>query len=181
MQYASTLEYALIGLLKQKARSGYDLRKEFASTPMRHYSDSPGSIYPALRRLQARGWINAGSEERGRKRQVFRVSAAGSREFTKWLQTLPRRDDIIWGMEEVVLRFAFHSGNVPPSVTRHFLETLRSELTAYIEELRQYAKESGLDKQDSTGALAFANGIEGYLAALAWTKRACKKFTETKS
>jgi DNA-binding PadR family transcriptional regulator len=54
MNSASTLEFALTGLLRQKPQSGYDLRKTFTDTAMRHYSDSPGSIYPAMRRLQAR-------------------------------------------------------------------------------------------------------------------------------
>lgn len=37
--------------------SGCDLRKVFATTGMRHCSDSSGSICPALKRLEARGWI----------------------------------------------------------------------------------------------------------------------------
>jgi DNA-binding PadR family transcriptional regulator len=42
MKTASPLEFALIGLLRHRAQSGYDLRKTFIDTAMRHYSDSPG-------------------------------------------------------------------------------------------------------------------------------------------
>jgi len=181
MAQTSALEYALVGLLKQKPQSGYDLRKEFATTPMRHYSDSPGSIYPALRRLQARTWVKANSQTEGRKRQLFRVTAVGDRAFTAWLQQPPTRDDLIWRMEEVTLRFAFHSGNVPVTATRHFLEVLEHELAAYVGELRRYASQSGLANQNSTGALAFASGIAGYESDLNWAKRTRRKFTEKKS
>ena len=75
-KFASTLEMAMLGLMKQKQHSGYDLRKTFATTAMRHYSDSPGSIYPVLRRIEARDWIEpatvtAVQPEDRRRRQDF--------------------------------------------------------------------------------------------------------------
>ena len=76
MKTASTLEFALVGLLRQKVQSGYDLRKTFTETAMRHYSDSPGSIYPALKRLQARGWIEAEPKD-SRGREAFHLSQEG--------------------------------------------------------------------------------------------------------
>ena len=48
----SQLGYALLGLIHQQPLSGYDVKKIFASTPMAGFSDSPGAIYPALRRLE---------------------------------------------------------------------------------------------------------------------------------
>src|ERR1700675_3621423 len=82
MANSSTLEMALLGLLGQKPQSGYDLRKTFATTAMRHYSDSPGSIYPALRRLESRGLIASASADDGRapdarRRQEFALTQAG--------------------------------------------------------------------------------------------------------
>ena len=44
--YSPTLlGYVLLGLLNQLPRSGYDVRLEMESTPMAHFSSSPGSIY----------------------------------------------------------------------------------------------------------------------------------------
>jgi DNA-binding PadR family transcriptional regulator len=84
MKNVSTLEFALIGLLRQKAQSGYDLRKTFTETAMRHYSDSPGSIYPALRRLHTKGLIEAEPRDR-RGREVFHLAAAGVEALLDWL------------------------------------------------------------------------------------------------
>ncbi|MGZ4787463.1 MAG: PadR family transcriptional regulator [Terriglobales bacterium] len=178
MLRASPLEYALIGLLKQKPQSGYDLRKQLVTTPMRHFSDSPGSIYPALRRLQSRNWLKATSDGTGRKRQSFRVTKTGERVFAAWLQQPVTREDVTWGMGEVMMRFAFQDGNVPRQITVRLLDQLEAELAAYVRELREYAKQSGLANSHSTGALAFASGVGGYEVQLAWTKRTRKKLLE---
>ena len=46
------LDYAILGLIHEKAQTGYQIRKIFAETAMGNYSSSPGTIYPALNRLQ---------------------------------------------------------------------------------------------------------------------------------
>ena len=106
MKNTSTLEYALIGLLRQKAQSGYDLRKTFVETAMRHYSDSPGSIYPALRRLARKGLIEAEPKDR-RGREVFHLTAAGVEALLEWLGQGVTRDSVVLGVKELMLRFAF--------------------------------------------------------------------------
>jgi len=182
MTPASTLEYALLGLLRQQARSGYDLRKMFATTPMGHFSDSPGSIYPALRRLAARGWI-APSAKGGdpRKRQVFTVTRAGTHAFIDWLRQPVTREDIIRRVDELHLRFAFLDGNVERPVTVRFLEDLERELTAYVRELKAHAKIFPPEVRSSTGYLVFTLGVAGYQQQLAWARRVRKQFTEALS
>jgi DNA-binding PadR family transcriptional regulator len=176
MKNSSSLEYALLGLLRQKAQSGYDLRKLFATTPVRHFSDSPGSIYPALRRMQGRKWLSASNADSGaRKRQVFRVTRAGERALVEWLSRPITRDDVIWGLDEIVLRFAFLDGNVERKVTGKFLRQLERELEAYTAELREYAANFSSEMKFTTGAMAFNNGLDGYQAQLAWVRRVRKE------
>src|SRR5471030_720721 len=105
MKTASTLEFALVGLLRHQAQSGYDLRKTFTETAMRHYSDSPGSIYPALRRLRTKGLIEAEPKDR-RGREVFHLTAAGVSALLEWLSQDVTRDDVVWRAWELMLRFA---------------------------------------------------------------------------
>jgi DNA-binding PadR family transcriptional regulator len=175
----SSLEYALLGLLKQSPQSGYDLRKLFASTPVRHFSDSPGSIYPALRRLQARKWL-AGSAEKNnaRKRQVFRITRAGEHALIEWLGRPITREDVIWRGAELILRFAFLDGNVERAVTAAFLNQFERELSTYTRELHEYARSAQSNSGPNTGWLAFQNGIEGYEAQIAWVRRARKQLME---
>ena len=179
---STSLERALLGLLRQKPQSGYDLRKLFATTPVRHFSDSPGSIYPALRRLQARGWIlTKPARATARQRQEFRLTNEGKRALVEWLRQPVTRDDVIWRLEDVLLRFAFLDGNVDREVALRFLTDLERELVAYIGELERYSRETGLLKTLSTGGLAFANGLHEYKFQLSWARSARRKLMEVSS
>jgi DNA-binding PadR family transcriptional regulator len=174
----SSLEFALLGMLALKPQSGYDLRKLFADTPMRHFSDSPGSIYPALGRLENRKWVTAVREKNSaRRRQEFQVTPAGKRALVEWLEEPFTRDDVIWEMDSLLLRFAFFDDNLMRRRASSFLARLEGELEAYIGELESYAAASGLLNSVSTGALAFSNGLEAYRAHLSWTRRARKKLS----
>src|SRR5262245_46427278 len=68
----SDLELALLGFIREEPRSGYVLRKAIADFPQ--ISDSPGAIYPALRRLKTAGLIDCSGGTTGRKTEVFRVT-----------------------------------------------------------------------------------------------------------
>lgn len=183
MRITSSLEFALAGLLKQKSQSGYDLRKTFAKTAMRHFSDSPGSIYPALRRLHARGWIAADAKplshpEDPRRRQVFHLTAQGESSLVAWLELPVTREDVIWRLDELMLRFAFMDGNVPRSTALRFLGQFEQVLAAYAGELRADFERSSFQMPLNTGLLAFQSGVEGFEAQLAWARQARARLME---
>src|ERR1700675_4910244 len=124
------LGYALLGLLSEAPFSGYDVRKMFSSTPMGTFSDSPGTIYPALQRLEASGLIRGEIEPRGglRRRKVFCPTAAGTRELKKWLGHPVTRDNVVRGMDELMLRFSFMDGVMGREASTKFLKSLEREL-----------------------------------------------------
>jgi DNA-binding PadR family transcriptional regulator len=137
---SSTLAFALLGLLWQQPRSGYDLRKFFSSTPMISFSDSPGAIYPALRRLELHGLVRGHVEERPslRRRKVFQITARGRAEFRRW-QTQPiTRNDVIRNLDTLLLRFAFMDPFAREGTAVRFLKNLHNELAAYLPILRKY-------------------------------------------
>ena len=75
----STLSLAILGLISQRPLTGYDLRKVFLTTPMGHFSSSPGAIYPALRRIEDAGWVRGrtGESKTRRERVVYEIAARG--------------------------------------------------------------------------------------------------------
>lgn len=183
MAKTSILELALLGLLQQQAQSGYDLRKTFANTAMRHFSDSPGSIYPALRRLQSRGWIALETPSKpvkpdARKRQVFHMTKAGTAALVGILSQPVTRDDVIWRDTELILRFAFMDGNVPRVTTLRFLTQFEEVLGAYVAELHADFAHICTTMPLDTGLLAFQQGIEGMEAQLDWARRARARLAE---
>jgi DNA-binding PadR family transcriptional regulator len=54
---ASSLELAVLGLLKEGAMHGYELRKRLSLQLGPLYAVSYGSLYPCLKRLGAAGWV----------------------------------------------------------------------------------------------------------------------------
>ncbi len=169
----SSLGYALLGLLQGRPASGYDLRKIFTSTSMKTYSDSPGAIYPALRRLERDGMIRGTVEDRSglRRRQIFRVTPKGLSELRRWI-TLPiKRDDLATGLKAVMLRFAFSERAIGPSASLQILKSMESELGPHLRDLKTKLEEIR-PVASTSGRLALESGIGSYESLLQWTRYA---------
>jgi DNA-binding PadR family transcriptional regulator len=168
----SLLGYALLGLLHQQPLSGYDLRKIFASTPIGGFSDSPGAIYPALRRLQESGLIRGEVQQsRGlRRRRVFSITTKGLASFKTWQSKPIIRDDLMRRTGELLLRFAFMDQTFGPERALAFLRELAKELSAYIPGLRQHLHAYG-NAMPFSGRLALESGVQEYQARLRWARK----------
>lgn len=92
--------YAILGLLCWKPMSGYDIRKMVDVALTHFWSESYGQIFPTLNRLVEDGLATKRVDPKsgGRRRQVYRATAAGRRSFRKWLHhptAMPRlRDEL---------------------------------------------------------------------------------------
>ncbi len=172
----SDLELAILGLIRQRPQSGYDLRKTFAGTAMRHYSDSPGSIYPALRRLHARGLLAVeepfSASDGNRSRTAYALTPTGIDLLLATLHQPVTRNDVIWHAPSLMLRFAFMDGNVPRTVALEFLSRFETELAIYVAELRQNLDAMRALSSVNTGFLAFQCGIGGMEAQIMWARKA---------
>jgi DNA-binding PadR family transcriptional regulator len=173
----TTLGYALLGLLYSQPSSGYDLRKLFALTPMRTFSDSPGAIYPALRRLEERRLIRGKVEDGAglRRRKIYRLTADGVAELKKWLLRPVTSEDVVRGLDELLLRFAFMDEVVERSALIEFLRSLERELRSYLPTLRAYLK-AAESKMPASGRLALECGIRGYETQLRWVRDALANY-----
>ncbi len=171
----SSLGYALLGLIHQQPRAGYALAKVFTTTPMGHYSGSPGAIYPALRALERAGLIR-GRVERGgtlRPKRVFSPTRKGLAELRRWLEPPVSGDDVIWRLDELMLRFAFMDQMVSRPETLRFLESFRNEIESYVASLKAH-RTATASTMSLHGRLAFKNGIDGYQAQARWARHALK-------
>jgi len=181
MRNTSLLGYAILGLLHQEARSGYDLRKIFANTPMGTFSDSPGAIYPALQRLEKQGLVRGQLQPSSgrRRRRVFRPTASGRRSFKNW-QTKPiSADDVIHRSDELMLRFGFMDETAGAAQAARFLRALAKELRRYIPSLRQFLK-ANARHMPLSGRLALESGVRSYEELLRWSRSSVAKYTRKK-
>ena len=172
----STLVLAILGLLWQKPMSGYDVRKVFATTAMGHFSDSPGAIYPALKRCQQNGWLHGDveNEESMRPRQVYSLTRTGREALKAHLSQPVSTDDVIRRLGELMLRFAFYDDVLGREPTRRFLTAYHSKVQMVLQGLREQAK--SLEKDlTPTSRLALEHGIESYEMEARWARRALEE------
>lgn len=81
------LELAILGLLKERAMHGYQLRKRLADTLGGFWRVSYGSLYPALKRLQSEAAVEMvfPRENLGRRKNVYRITEKGEALFAELL------------------------------------------------------------------------------------------------
>ena len=180
MGRVSLLGYAILGLLHQEARSGYDLRKIFASTPMGTFSDSPGAIYPALQRLEKQGLVCGQlHSSSGRRRRAYRPTARGRRSFKAWQTKAISRDDVVHHLEELMLRFGFMDETAGRAQAKRFLTSLARELRCYTPSLRQYLK-ANARHMPLSGRLALESGVRSYEELLRWSRSSLAMYANRK-
>lgn len=169
----STLDLALLGLLRMQPRSGYALRKAFDETPFGLYSSSPGAIYPALKKLARTGLI-AGTIRTGRTRrptEIFVPTPAGLAALRRALASPVTTDDVARRMPELMLRFAMMDGLLPPASVRAFLSGLERAVRAHVAALRAFRRGLTPARSRSCGALALECGIDDYENRALWARR----------
>ena len=85
-----TLEMLVLRTLLLGPLHGYGISKTIRSNSRDMLEIEFGSLYPALKRLEAKGWVSAKWEvsEKNRKTKVYRLTEAGRkqlhREHSKW-------------------------------------------------------------------------------------------------
>ena len=168
----STLSLAILGLVSQKPMSGYDLRKVFTTTPMGHFSSSPGAIYPALKRLEADNLITGEIENKNvlRPKRVYTLTQVGTERLVQRLAEPITSEDIIWRMDDLILRFPFIWNTLGQEKTLHFLKMLLQQIEAYIPSLQEYL-DNMKNESSPYGVFAMQHGIEMYQAHARWARR----------
>ena len=102
-----TLDMLILRTLRQAPAHGHDIAKHIQRTTEDVLQVEHGSLYPALHRLERRGWVISQWETaKGRNREFkdYRLTPAGrkqlAREGTKWQQLTAAIARIMWPAEE---------------------------------------------------------------------------------
>ncbi len=131
----SDLELAILGFLREEPRSGYALRKVFATGPI---GDSPGSVYPALRRLASGGLIAAAADtSSGRGKETFHLTAAGKRLLREVLSQRFTIADVKRNADAVIFRLPFVEAELGRAAASSFLADYASACAAVASELKR--------------------------------------------
>lgn len=80
-----TLDLLILRLLRGGSQHGWGLAQQLRILSGELFTVNQGSLYPALHRLEAQGWIAAewGTTENNRRARFYRLTAAGRRQLAR--------------------------------------------------------------------------------------------------
>jgi len=167
-----SLRYALLGLLRDRPASGYDLTQRFAQGIGRHaWSAKHSQIYPELRKLTEEGLIEV-VDEGTRGKRVYGTTAAGRAELREWLLGEPKGGTI---RNEFLLRLFLISALEPEERApilegvEKFATGMATELAALVEQLTAGGEEL------PAGSYAAMYGVFAYRATADWARWAIEE------
>jgi len=170
----TAFEHIMLGLICLSPSSGYDLKRIFASTPMGVYHPSSGTLYPALRRLELIGVVQAQSPTgrsgpSARHRRVYEPTEAGRAAHATWLREPVDPATVARDLGVHLMRFVMMEQAFSPEEVITFLRSLADALSEFITGLEQYAASGDL----GTGhpRLALDHGLSVHRASLEWAER----------
>jgi len=175
-----SLDHILLSLLQERA-TGYDLKREFEAGAAAFWPARLSQIYPTLKRLEARGLLEARNEpsNKGPSRRTYVRTASGTRELKRWLRQGP-----VIGKERFAYLGQLSSMGVlrDPEVPREFLVQLRQSFAKRLGYLREVEgmildvrTPESLDEVSFYDWAALKMGIDGLEARI----ESCDELVET--
>jgi DNA-binding PadR family transcriptional regulator len=165
----TVFEHILLGLICATPSSGYDLKRRFASTPMGVYQPSSGALYPALRRLEQQGLVQARSGQSARQRRVYEPTEAGRASHLAWLRVPVAGATAPVDLGLHLMRFVMMENVLPRADVLAFLRSLADALAAFVADLEKFTLAA--DFPALHPRLALEHGLEVHRASLRWAER----------
>lgn len=83
-----SVEFTILGVLIDSPSHGYSIKKQLARSYSEDFGLNDGQLYPALARLESRGWISMTvvPQKSSPARHLYRPTTVGRRAFREWLR-----------------------------------------------------------------------------------------------
>ncbi|MBL8227127.1 MAG: PadR family transcriptional regulator [Bryobacterales bacterium] len=96
-----TLDLLILQAVEQGPAHGYDIMEAIWTGSGELFRVEEGALYPALHRLQLKGWLAAewGASEANRKAKFYKLTAAGRKQLAK---ERTRWDKLALGMRRML-------------------------------------------------------------------------------
>ena len=142
------LELAILGALKEKPMYGYELKKRLSYLLGHLWKISYGSLYPALKRLEAKKAVERAYtvKAKTRNRYVYRITPEGEETFQRLLVDT-RKNSEITDADKFSIRLAFFQ-YMEPEMRLWLLERRRNYLEERLTEMSGSGK--GRDKDSDS-------------------------------
>ncbi len=167
--------HALLGLLAEGKRHGYDLRRQYqrrfpAAKPL-----AAAQIYTTLDRLVRDGFVVAGATERvgGPDRTVFAVTVSGRVELQRWLSQVEPPSEFVANLLSMKVTLALLVAD--EDVAADFLSRQRA---AHLARMREYTKVKSDPDTDLLRVIAADYAINHLDADLRWIETTLHRVTQ---
>ncbi len=102
-----SLKYALLGLLAESPKYGYEIKQKFEGALGNVWSVSYGQLYPTLRRLSELDWVTKKTApgKKAAEKNIYSITAKGKKKLDEWLLKPLRTNYKV--KDEFTLRFLF--------------------------------------------------------------------------
>ena len=177
-----SLGHILLGMLGTPS-SGYDIKRGFSEGVRHFWSAELSQIYPALKALEKRGWLESRLEPpaKGPPRRIYRRTTQGRAELIRWLGKGPQM-----GAERFAYlgQLCFMHELDDLQATGDFMLELRSRLGAFLALLQQAesdlagtdgARLDTLNAEDFHVYLAVRMGVRSVRAKVDWCDEALER------
>lgn len=160
------LDLAILGLLKERAMHGYELKRQLGQRLGFFWTVSFGSLYPTLKKLEGGGCVERvpDTDARSRRRQVYRITERGEEHF---LELIEQGSSSAWEEEKFPLRFAFF-GYLPTETRVWLLQRRRDYLEERLTEGRAGLSRARRTRSDPYTLSLMRHGLEQTEHDLAW-------------
>jgi DNA-binding PadR family transcriptional regulator len=161
--------YVVLGMLRREPRSGYEIKQAVDRSTRFFWAASYGQIYPELAKLAEAGLVEGDEQPTGgRKRTVYRLTAAGRAELRRWLDELPQRLEL---RDEALLKL-FFAGAADRGKALEIVDAkqrVAEEKLAALRAIEPFAAETSSD--DPYPYLVLRYGLEMSEWTIAWCER----------
>jgi DNA-binding PadR family transcriptional regulator len=167
-------EFAILGLLAEEPRSGYDIKKEVEERLGHFWSESYGHIYPMLRRLLERDLVEKAVErQEGRPdRNVYSLTDDGRRALGDWFAEPPPAQR---PLNELLLRL-FLGRHAPSGHVLRDIRAYRQGIETQLARLRAVDARVDAEAAESPDRiywkLVLSFGIRAFEALVEWSEEA---------
>jgi DNA-binding PadR family transcriptional regulator len=161
------LELAILGLLKERPMHGYELRKQLSQKLGLFWTVSFGSLYPTLKKLERRGVVEKVAPEGGerpRRKQEYRITAAGEDDF---LMLLAEFDTSAHEEDKFPLRLAFFR-YLKPEIRLRLLERRRHYLEERLAQGERALQRALRLRADTYTVALMRHGVNGINNDITW-------------
>ncbi|MCM3412682.1 PadR family transcriptional regulator [Metabacillus litoralis] len=92
-----SIDILLLSLLTKKNMYGYEMVKTLKENSNELYNMSEGTLYPALKRIEKKEWIQSYWEDSvsGGRRKYYRITDSGKQELNRKLSEWKKVNDLI--------------------------------------------------------------------------------------